>query len=331
MNKKGAKMKGYKCFDENLKCRGFQYEVGEEYKHDGEIKLCGSGFHFCKKAVDVFNYYDFNPKNRVCVVESGENTKTENDKSVTNYIKIINELSWNDVLDIVNIGDGNSGHRNSGHRNSGNWNSGDRNSGHRNSGNWNSGNWNSGDRNSGHRNSGHWNSGDWNSGHRNSGHWNSGNWNSGDRNSGHRNSGHWNSGDRNSGHRNSGHWNSGDWNSGDWNSCNNSSGVFCTETQNILIFDTASNLNIEKWRNSDAFYICSKMILTRFINESEMSDKEKTEHKYFYTTGGYLKVYEYKEACGVWWEKLTKNERQTIKEIPNFNADKFKTITGIKV
>jgi len=30
-------MIGYKAFDENLQCRGFQYEVGKEYEIDGEI------------------------------------------------------------------------------------------------------------------------------------------------------------------------------------------------------------------------------------------------------------------------------------------------------
>lgn len=38
----------YKAFDKNMKCRGFQYEVGKEYEMDGEIKCCNRGFHACK-------------------------------------------------------------------------------------------------------------------------------------------------------------------------------------------------------------------------------------------------------------------------------------------
>jgi hypothetical protein len=181
-------MKAYKVFNEDFTCRNFQYEVGKTYIHEEQIKLCGSGFHACLKTVDCFNYYFFDSKNKVCEVELMGNIEHGDDKSVCSEIKIIREISWHDVLSLVNTGKDNTGHRNSGHRNSG-----DRNSGHR----------NSGDSNSGDRNSGHRNSGDSNSGHRNSGHWNSGDSNSGDSNSGHRNSGHWNSCDREAGYFNS--------------------------------------------------------------------------------------------------------------------------------
>ena len=78
------------------------------------------------------------------------------------------ELSWHEVLELVNMGDNNSGACNSGNCNSGACNSGNCNSGGRNSGHWNFGDWNSGDWNLGSRNSGHYNSGDWNAGNWNS-------------------------------------------------------------------------------------------------------------------------------------------------------------------
>ena len=39
-------VKGFKGFNEDLTCRGFQYEIGKTYKHNGEVELCRSGFHF---------------------------------------------------------------------------------------------------------------------------------------------------------------------------------------------------------------------------------------------------------------------------------------------
>ncbi len=158
--------KGWKVFDKNLKCQNFQYKIGKTYKYDGEINLCNTGFHFSTKIIDCFNYEEFNPKNRVCIISFSEkNTKHGEDKSVTKKIKIISEISWEEVLRLCNSGYGNSGYRNSGDRNSGDWNSGDSNSGDSNSGDCNSGYRNSGDWNSGDRNSGYWNSGDRNSGY----------------------------------------------------------------------------------------------------------------------------------------------------------------------
>ena len=40
-------VKGYKGFNQDLTCRGFQYEIGKTYEYNGEIELCSSGFHFC--------------------------------------------------------------------------------------------------------------------------------------------------------------------------------------------------------------------------------------------------------------------------------------------
>ena len=144
----------YKIFNKDLQCRGYQYEIGKTYKHKGKIGLCSSGFHFCQNPVDLFNYYNFDPSNRVCVIEFSGDFDHGDDKSVCSEIKIVSEIKWDKLLTLVNTGKYNTGYANSGDRNSGDRNSGDSNSGHCNSGHWNSGDWNSG----------HWNSGDRNSG-----------------------------------------------------------------------------------------------------------------------------------------------------------------------
>lgn len=169
-------MKGYKVFNSDWTCRGYQYEVGKTYEIAESPKCCKVGFHFCEKLADCFNYYLFDPNNKVAEIEAiGEiHFDDTNSKCCTNKIVILKELTWAEVLDMCNTGKGNSGYRNSGNRNSGKGNSGHR----------NSGSWNSGDRNSGYYNSGSWNNGNYNSGHHNSGHYNSGHYNSGDHNSG---------------------------------------------------------------------------------------------------------------------------------------------------
>ena len=286
-------VKGFKVFNPDWSCRNFQYEVGKVFEENVNPSVCDRGFHFCKQAKDCFNHYSFNPENKVAEVVALGEVAEEGDKCSTNKIKIIREISWEELLTIVNIGKGNSGLCNSGNRNSGNWNSGD------------------------------WNSGDWNSGNRNSG----------DCNSGNRNSGDWNSGDWNSGDCNSGDWNSGDWNSGDFNISDHETGCFCTEEHNIRFFDKETNMTFREWRNSEAYYILCRIPFepTRWIWEEDMTDEEKISHSHYKITGGYLKVCNTDKAFLTWWDSLNERERNIIKNIPNFNAEKFLQITGIRV
>ena len=50
-------MKVYKGTDKDMKCRGFQYKLGEAAVFDGEPYLCRAGLHACEQPIDVLNHY----------------------------------------------------------------------------------------------------------------------------------------------------------------------------------------------------------------------------------------------------------------------------------
>ena len=64
-------MKMYKGFDKDLKCRDFQYEVGNTYE-EPTAELCEKGFHACEYPLDVFKYYDPGNMSRYCEVDLDE-------------------------------------------------------------------------------------------------------------------------------------------------------------------------------------------------------------------------------------------------------------------
>ena len=124
-------VKGFKVFNPDWTCnpngKPFQYEVGGIYEEDVKPMVCDRGFHFCEKAADCFNYYQFNPENKVAEVIALGEVDSDGTKSCTNKIQIVREIPWQELLEIVNTGKGctglcNSGNRNSGNRNSGDWN-----------------------------------------------------------------------------------------------------------------------------------------------------------------------------------------------------------------
>ncbi len=91
--------KGFKGFDKDLKCRDFQYKIGEKYIHKGDVKSCMSGFHFCENPFDVWNYYP--PTSRfVSVTGSGVFDKSE-DKICYSEIEIGDEIN---LIDFIGFG-----------------------------------------------------------------------------------------------------------------------------------------------------------------------------------------------------------------------------------
>ena len=90
----------YKGFDKDLKCKGFQYEVGKSYEQEGEIKCCNNGFHACEFPLDVFNYYSPGENSRYCTVtQSGVTDKEEGDSKVaSSKIHVETEIGLDGII-----------------------------------------------------------------------------------------------------------------------------------------------------------------------------------------------------------------------------------------
>ena len=157
ITEKGVIVKGYKATDNDIKCRGYQFVVGEWHEHDGDIGMCESGFHFCEYPSGPWSFYGegrlWNVEAEIVLKSSGPGADL---KHVAKRIRLVSEITVD--------GHGNTGHRNTGHGNTGHDNTGDRNTGHGNTGHGNTGDSNTGHGNIGDSNTGHGNIGDNHSG-----------------------------------------------------------------------------------------------------------------------------------------------------------------------
>ncbi|GAB3744933.1 DUF7666 domain-containing protein [Lysobacter olei] len=89
----------FKGFDANLACRGYQFEVGKEFVHEGEVSACNGGFHACEYPLDVFNYYP-PAESRYCTVEqSGTLSRHGGDSKVASErIKLTAEIGLPGII-----------------------------------------------------------------------------------------------------------------------------------------------------------------------------------------------------------------------------------------
>jgi len=308
-------IRGFKVFDSNWTCtideKVFKYEIGCTYEENIKPIIYKQGFHFCKKAVDCFNYCNFTPENNVAEILALGKIDSDGYKFCTNKIKIVRELSWNEVLEIVNTGNYCTGLGNSGDNNNGNFNSGDN----------NNGNFNSGDYNGGNYNSGNYNTGNYNSGNHNSGNFNSGNFNAGERNIGNFNNGNYNVGC----------FNDGNYNIGNCNKAEHSNGFFNTVEPKIYLFNKLSEWTYSDWLSSEAYKLMSQIKYINWIDSDKMDKNEKKLNSNHSITKGYLKETDYIECCIIWWKSLSDCQKEVIKSIPNFDKEIFKEITGIDI
>ena len=296
-------MRGYKVFNHDWRCRDFQYKVGCTYKMPSdEIAICHNGFHFCEKLINCFDFYRLSECVKIAEVEAFGRVITENDKSVTNEIRIIREIPFEEALSIINFGSHCEGRGNNGDYNLGDYNNGYHNVGSANIGSWNVGNRNLGD------------------------------YNYGDGNVGCKNYGSGNVGDYNVGSNNSGCWNLGSNNSVCWNLGNNNAGFFNIGDSLSTFFNKPAKLRVKEYSSLPGIRVLDGYFSgNQWVFNSSMTDVEKESHPSYKITGGYLRVVDFKTACEELWNGMGLTAKKYVLILPNFDPDIFKKITSINV
>lgn len=357
-------VKGYKVFDPDWTCdptyiNAKQYTCPGRFEEDLKPIVTKQGMHFCKNLTSCFSYYEFDPAKKVAEVVAYGDISEDGNLVCTNKLEIIRELSWYEVLDLVNegkyctgfnnsgdnnVGCNNNGCRNSGNVNNGDLNTGDGNCGDGNTGCNNTGNWNTGFCNSGNSNTGDDNVGDYNSGIKNFGHSNTGCQNIGNQNTGNKNIGHSNVGNNNAGNLNTGNYNlgnentgignSGNNNTGDWNKSDGNTRCFNTKDQPLMMFfNKPYRITLDEWRRSKAYKILLTMPMLTFkdtelekIEDEQKCDDSRKEPMCDYDYDKTKNEESTSEIAYIrlqWWDNLNDRDKDVIRNIPNFDEDVF--------
>ena len=86
----------------------------------------------------------------------------------------------------------------------------------------------------------------------------------------------------------------------------------------MLIFDKPSCFTMETWVKSKFSTLFNNLLPFKWVYDNEKQQR-------------YLKEFTYEEMWREWWKTKTNEEKELLKEIPNFDPEKFKHITGIDV
>ena len=110
-----------KGFDKDLKCRGFQFEIGKEYDTgapDDNLKLCSDTvFHYCDSLQQVHEYYNCTEDNRYCEIKVLGKEITDGEKCGSNRIRIVREITGDELKALKGLEKGNTGLFNTGNCN----------------------------------------------------------------------------------------------------------------------------------------------------------------------------------------------------------------------
>ena len=102
-----------------------------------------------------------------------------------------------------------------------------------------------------------------------------------------------------------------------------------------MLFNKQSDWTLQDWWNSKACNILSNIPCeytdAEWISETNMTDEEKELNPSYKTTGGYLKTVKREADRQAWWDALPDDEKETVKALPNFDAEIFYQCTGVRV
>lgn len=99
--------------------------------------------------------------------------------------------------------------------------------------------------------------------------------------------------------------------------------------KNNCIFNV--QVSEEEWDEAKDSLPTIRISHTYWADKKDMTKDEKSNDSVYKETGGYLKTIPYKEAWANWWEDASKKDKQAILDLPHFDAEIFKGITGIDV
>ena len=89
-------------------------------------------------------------------------------------------------------------------------------------------------------------------------------------------------------------------------------------------------MKIKEWENHRAVRLMQNLDPTIWVPMSIMTDEEKSNYPKYETTEGYLKTIGLKEAWKNMWGNLSDSDKAVFTSLPNFDANIFEEITGIK-
>lgn len=187
-------------------------------------------------------------------------------------------------------------------------------------GNYSTGSYSTGDCSTGDCSVGNCSTGNCSTGGYSKGIYSTGNGSTGDRSTG----------DSSTGNYSTGNFSTGNFSTGNWSISKFSTGHFSTiDYSGFGAFDKPCT--VTEWNKAIKPDFLNKIGATKWVKEKEMTEEEKRNNPEYKITGGFLKKIDMKEAWALAWKKATKDDKELLYKLPNFDKHVFKKISGIDV